>query len=83
MPQATEYAPKPISDSMQKHLNEVLAKIPSQKTGTVRLGLSTTGVALATGVRWSRPWGDLSLAATAGRDWTKGWVAGGEVVLDW
>lgn len=67
----------PISDSLQKHLNEVLTQIPTGKTGTVTVGIATTGAVVSASAR--KTWRGLDLTGTgyAGKVWgSKGWEAG-------
>lgn len=67
----------PIGDSLQKHLDDVLAQIPSGRTGTIGLGVSTTGAVISASAK--KAWRGLDLTGTgyAGKVWHgSGWEAG-------
>lgn len=68
---------KPISDSLEKHLDEVLTQIPTGRTVVVSGGVTTTGAVGSIGAR--KRWRGLDLTGSgyAGKVWgAPGWEAG-------
>ncbi len=66
--------PKPISDSLERHLADTLAKIPTGKRGQVTGAVTTSGVEASIGMR-VRP--SVTVSGWAGREWHgRGWSAG-------
>jgi hypothetical protein len=68
---------KPISDSLKKHLDEVLTQIPSGKTGQVTLAVSNTGAVASIGIKRALGKVDWTGSGYAGKVWgASGWEAG-------
>lgn len=76
-PTPTVAESKPISDSLAKHLDEVLAKIPSGKHVLITGSVTTTGVVGSIGATKSVGRWDLTGTGYAGKVWGgSGWEAG-------
>lgn len=76
--------PRPISDSLQKHLTDVLSKIPSGRRGQAEVAVSTSGVEASVGARGHVKGVEVGGSGWAAREWGgKGWSAGarGSVVF--
>lgn len=70
------FEPKPISDALKRHFDEVLAQIPTGKRGQIGVGVTTAGVEASLGTRW----GNVTATGWAGRAWGGGgWLAGARV----
>lgn len=68
---------KPISDSLQRHLDEVLSRIPTGRTAIVSAGVTTTGVVASIGAKKSFRGAELQGSGYAGKVWNgSGWEAG-------
>jgi hypothetical protein len=74
---------KPISDSIQKHLDETLSKIPSTKTGTVKFGTSITKDGFGAEVSVAQRWKDFTFGGWGGIDPKNGWGAGAQGQYSW
>lgn len=71
----------PIGDSLQKHLDDVLTKIPSGKRGTATVGVSTTGVVAEVGTKFGQA---VTVSGWAGKTWGgSGWSAGARAAVVW
>ena len=76
-PTLTLVTPKPISDSLQRHMDDVLSQIPSGKTLIVTGAVTTTGAMAGIGVKKSFNRWDLTGSGYAGKVWGgSGWEAG-------
>lgn len=64
--------PKPVSDALKRHFDQVAAQVPVNKRGQVQVAVTTEGVEGSIGFKRG-PW---SAAAYAGKDWDSGWLAG-------
>ncbi len=70
----TELDPHPVSDSLDRHLKEVLTQIPTGKRGELAGTVTTSGVEASVAVKIRR---DVTVSGWAGREWGgRGWSAG-------
>lgn len=65
--------PKPISSALDRHLTDVLAKIPTGKRGQVHGAISNKGVEAGIGIKLGT---NGAASAYAGREWGSGWTMG-------
>ena len=76
-PPLTLVPSKPISDSLQRHMDDVLSQIPSGKHLIVTGAVTTTGAMAGVGVTKSFNRWDLTGSGYAGKVWGgSGWEAG-------
>lgn len=74
---------RPISDSIQRHLDETLSKIPSTKTGTIKVGAAVTSAGLGVEVSAAQRWKNAIAGAWGGYDPRNGWGAGVQGQISW
>ena len=67
--------PRPISESLKRHIDQAVLDIPSSRTGHVGAGISLQGVEVSAAAKWR----DLTAGAYAGREWGGNWLAGAKV----
>lgn len=73
----TLVSPRPISDSLQQHLDDVLARIPSGKRARIDLGVSNTGAEVSVGAKTTFKGAEIVGQGYAGKVWGgKGYDAG-------
>ena len=71
--------PMPVSAALQAHFDSELSHIRTGETGQATLSVTTTGIGLGAGIRK----GHWEATAWGGRNWSSGWLAGGQVGLHW
>lgn len=77
----TSPAAKPISDALQRHLEDVLTQIPSGQRGVASVAVSTDGVEAILGTRLNA---NTTLTGYAGKVWGgSGWTAGAKAAVHW
>jgi hypothetical protein len=67
--------PAPISAALKRHFDDELSQIQSGKSIRVGGALTTAGAQVGVGFRR----GTWTAAVYAGREWSSGWLAGGQV----
>lgn len=71
----------PISDSLARHLDAEVGRVPSGRRGQVSVAVTTTGLALGVGYR---PAPALAVSGYAERLWGgRGWTAAARAQLLW
>lgn len=66
--------PKPVSDFLNRHMDDVLAKIPTGKRGQISGAVTTLGVEGSIGARVGSR---TTISGWAGKEWGhKGWSGG-------
>lgn len=72
---------KPISDALQRHLEDVLTQIPTGQRGVASVAVSTDGVEAQFGTRLA---GNVTLTGYAAKLWGgPGWTAGAKAAVRW